>query len=221
MQSSSSQSLLEEWITKGNYIPFMPMSEFEFDAMLRKKIEAYKRDRDVNIHNKAKAFVDFTDEVVALQTSASMTEYAFITVNPKPEITFEDFSEKIEALVQKCFDWSMHVFEIRQAPDQGLHCHLIGRIKEKYYNSNFARTVKTPFVPKVCGNAKAIKIDYIPKKELVKVKSYLTKAKVAKSKKAANDATLAWRLDNDIPLCITSGDIPTCLSPDTQLINLN
>lgn len=219
MKSSSQSDIFADWIRIGGYVPNLDPSEESFAKMLRENIEQYTRDRQISARSKARNFVDFTDEVVALQTAASMTEYVFITINPKPEITYEEFSPKIETLVQKCFDWSMHVFEIRQAPDQGLHCHLVARIKPKYHNSNFARTVKNPFVPAICGNPKAIKIDYLPKSELPKVKSYITKAKVSKSKKAANDATLAWRLDNQVPLCITYGDIPTCLSPDPELIN--
>lgn len=214
--SSSTSSFLNDLITAGMYTPSFETSQFELEEMIKKRIGSCNRDSAAATSKKAHAFVAFNDKVEEIQFSKSQTPYCLVTINPKPEITYDQFQEKVDSVIAKVFDWSIHAYEIRSVPDQGLHCHIIAKIKDKYLTSNFARVVKSPFVPVICGTVKHIDIKYVSQKELSACKSYITKTKVAKSKKIANDATVAWRLANDIPLMITTGDIPTCLSPDPE-----
>jgi len=172
----------------------------------------FSKDSKITTQSKAQKFVDFTEAVQEIQFSRTRQPYAFITVNPKPEIDFEDFNDQITKCVDRYFDWCLYTYEIRNAPSQGLHCHLIGKIKDKYQNGNFSR-IKDMFVPAYCGNTLHVLIKYVVYQDLEKVSSYVLKPTVSKSKQKSHLATLAWRDENYYPPFYQSGDVPTCLVP--------
>lgn len=216
---SSSSSSLKNDLHEQFLTEILDRHNVELNDIIAKNVQRHMANYNFTIGKKATSFVDFNDKVQEIQYNKSRTEYCLLTINPKLTVTLDEFQDKVNALIEKYFSWSIHTFEIRQSPDIGLHCHIIAKIKSQYNNSNFTRC-KTMFVPTMCGNAKHVDIRYVQDSELPKCLSYITKTVVSKSKKAAHDATILWRAANLLPDHAITGDIPTCLSPPTiELIN--
>lgn len=211
---SSSSSSLKDIIHNTLLHDIEALHSERLHTLTAKRVKLAASNYAFSIRNKAQSFVDFNDTVQELQYSKSRTPYCLITINPKPEVTLTQLQDAVNALIPNYFTWSIHTFEIRKAPDLGLHAHLLGYILPSKQTPNFSR-IKNSLVPTLCGNTKHVDIKYVPQHELENTYSYITKTKVAKSKKAANDATITWRSSNDLPTTYTSGDTPTCLSPPT------
>jgi hypothetical protein len=192
-------------------------TEAEFEALLLERFNLFHKNRSYSTSAKAQDFTDFQSAVEHIMFAKSRQPHVLITINPRPGITYEDFSDKVQFICEKYFHWSIHSYEIRSAPDTGMHAHIVGLIKLQYQNSNFSR-IKTNFVPTMCGNAQHVDIRYINDKDVQKSIKYIRKDTTAKSKAAGNLATIAWRKELNIPRQIILGDIPTCLSPDSELI---
>jgi len=78
------------------------------------------------------------------------TPYWFVTINPKPEVDIELLHNTIvHVLSQEQISEPYWSYEIRDAPDQGLHAHLL--FKCNVLDDNFCkRKIKAPFVPEIC-----------------------------------------------------------------------
>lgn len=199
----------------------MVPSQFEFDALEKAKIARYRTDQSAVAQSKAGEYVEFQQKVFQLQNPKNTRQpWCLMTINPREGTDYDLFDDKIEYMVEEWFTWSVRVYELSKTGR--LHCHLLGLIQESKQNANFCR-IKAPFIsPTMCENVKHIDIRYVPKAELFRTYSYITKAVVGNSKQEAHVKTLQWRAENSIPETIQRGDIPTCLSPQpTGLIKLN
>lgn len=171
----------------------------ELDKQIQKRIDSFAADRGIKLKSKANDYVEVQENILAIQYNKSRTPHWFVTVNPKSETTLEKLHDKIVEVLShpdvKNPYWS---YEIRKLPDQGLHAH----IYFEYHGTdkNFGeRKIKAPFVPDICGTKKHIYLKWVTSEEVHKVKSYIAKSDVSKSKKSKNDATLTWREENAIP----------------------
>lgn len=185
------------------------ISEFEEDqfqaaigrykAEFEKRAMQYAHRHSMKIRQKARDYVDTFDQVQAIRYAQKRTPYWFVTINPKPEVTVEQLHDKIvEVLSQPEVSNPLWSYEIRQAPDSGLHAHLL--FECHVINDNFCkRKIKAPFVPEICGTMKHVCTKWVSQEELPAVRSYIKKTIATKSKKSADKATKQWRLDNEIP----------------------
>lgn len=121
----------------------------------------------------------------------------FLTVNPKPGIKFAEFSPKIEKFAQKKIVSSAEwVYEIREAPDNGLHCHILLTYTGR--PADFKRSTKKYFSD-VCdsNNPKILCFRYVEDCDVNSKREYMSGKKQDK-KLPAVKATLEWRKKNEI-----------------------
>lgn len=75
---------------------------------------------------------------------SSKPPYYFITLNPKPGVSFEDFAKLVEKQIsKKGVRHYMYVYEIRNADFGGLHCHMLLETSIRPYD--FKRSLKNTF----------------------------------------------------------------------------
>lgn len=186
--------------------------------------EVIHNEARLKTHIKAKEYVDFQQEVFQiLNPHNALQPYCLITINPREGVEYDVLDAAVENMADWMV-WSVRTYELSKTGR--LHCHMLGEIKPQRQNKSFYRIKGFAISSTMCENAKHVDIQYVPKSELVKTYSYITKAAVGKSKQEAHLLTLQWREENSIPAVFTRGDIPTCLSPHSpvaplELINLN
>lgn len=208
----------------GNGFPYpqdVP-SEQRLIQLIDERIEKFWRDRNASVREKARTFVDAEEEASKIRFSRSRTPYWFVTINPKPEVSIELLHNQIVSVLSnpEITDvlWS---YEIRSAPDQGLHAHLLFKC-EKLDDNFCKRKIKAPFVPSICGTLKHVHIRWITEAELEATKAYIRKDTTTKSKKAGNAATIAWRLQLGIPSQLDEDHLLVWSElPRNNLIQLN
>jgi len=199
-----------------DFVDILRPEEVEFLAATR--IESFNRDRKAAIREKARTFVDTSDQAEDIRYQRKRTPYWYVTINPRPEVDWDELHATIlDVLSQPEFSDPLWVYEQRN--DQGgLHAHILVTCADQ--TDNFInRKFKGKFIPELCQLTKHVLIKYVPKTDLEKVKSYIRKTYVAKSKNASNKATIAWRKKRGIQDEFTGDDL-TCLSPDPELNNL-
>lgn len=221
MSSQSSQSVTELF---GNGFPYpeeVPSAQ-DFEEIVQQKRSKFCKDRNASIREKARTIVDVEDHATAIRFSRKRTPYWFVTINPKPDVTVELLHNTIVSVLQQeqISDpvWS---YEIRQAPAEGLHAHVLFTCE--VLDDNFCkRKIKAPFVPQICGTLKHVHVKWVIESELEAVKSYIRKGYTSKSKTKSNEATLAWRAEAGIPAEMTEDHLLVWSSmPHNNLISLN
>lgn len=217
LTSSSSSSLLMNSLHDHLKDSIEYHHQLDLHDIVAKRVAVLKADADFNTRLNASNYVDFQDEVTKIQGEKNNTGYAFLTISPKPDTTLSELQLAIDKLLSKYYSWAIYTFELRSAPDVGLHCHLLGRILPSKVNTNYSRW-RQIFVPNLCGTVKHARCDFISQQDLEKTMSYVLKTKVAKSKQASHEATQRWRAAKQIPSHAIYGDIPTCLSPSTPTL---
>lgn len=198
----------------------MVPSQEELDSLEKQRIAQFLQDQSGKAKIKASEYVEFQQQVFQIINPKNTRQpYCLITINPREGVDFEEFDNKIEEMAD-WLSWSVRTYELSKTGR--LHCHMLGEIHPRHQNVNFHR-IKSPVISStMCENVKHVDIRYVPKTELKKTYSYITKAIVGNSKQEAHKLTLKWREEKCIPEVFTRGDIPTCLSPPTLgLINLN
>lgn len=170
----------------------------ELEKIIQRQFAAWVASRRIQNNSKAHDFVEVQEAITRIQYSKKRTPYWFVTVNPKPEVTLELLHNTIvHILLDESIVDPYWVYEIRKAPDEGLHAHVLFTAN---VDQNFCdRKLKAPLVPNICGTKKHVDVKWIQQSELEAVKSYMKKTTVSRSKKAARDATIAWREENSIP----------------------
>lgn len=164
-------------------------------VMLARRIRAFGADYKRSVHKTARKFVDVQEEILQIQYSRKRTHWWFVTINPKPTISVETLHNTIVTMLDRpeivdCL-WT---YEIREAPDKGLHAHICFRTNRIMDNNFVNRKIKSLFIPDICLNSKHVDVRWPESAaEYAKAKSYAQKTVVSKGKKASNDATKSWR----------------------------
>lgn len=120
-----------------------------------------------------------------------------LTVNPKPGITFQQLHTSVLKFTKKKIivnaEW---VYEIRKAPDQGLHCHIL--LEYSGRPADFKRSSKKLFSD-ICqsSNPAILNVRWVEDEDLQSKKDYLSGIKQDK-KLPAVELTYAWRKKNNI-----------------------
>lgn len=122
----------------------------------------------------------------------------FLTINPKPgHDEFKEFSELIDKFTKKkTIVSATWVYEIRKAPDKGLHCHML----LKYNNRPFDfKTSTKKYFSKCCDskNPQCLNFRYVEEDDCHEKIEYMQGSKT-KSKLPLVEATKKWRKDNNI-----------------------
>lgn len=82
------------------------------------------------------------------QRLATKPPYWFITINPRPNVSLEEFKKRIEKIVRKVsVKEYFYVYEVRKQDFSGLHCHMIVRTTARPYD--FKRGIKNT-VKSIC-----------------------------------------------------------------------
>lgn len=198
LSSQSSQSVMIPH-AMGYPAPEDVPSEQQLNAIIDDRIKKFNADRNASIREKARTFVDIEDKATAIRFSRKRTPYWYVTINPKPGVGIETLHNSIvDVLSHNQISDPIWSYEIRKAPDEGLHAHLLFTCHE--LDDNFCkRKIKAPFIPNICQTLKHIHIKWVTQAELEAVKSYIRKTTTTKSKKASNTATIQWRQANQIP----------------------
>ena len=121
----------------------------------------------------------------------------FLTVNPKPGIKFTEISSRIEGYVKKkIVSNAQWVFEIRKAPDNGLHCHILLTYTGRPYDF---KTATKKYFASICDskNPKILCFRYVEDSDVNSKKEYMSGIKQDK-KLPGVKATLTWRKKNKI-----------------------
>lgn len=127
-------------------------------------------------------------------------EIFWITINPKPTVTFEEFKEVIcERLTKRVFmKGAVFVFEQRSisSPYTGVHCHMMVD-KNMSPKQMFDRVFNT--VKDYVGNPKHVDLRSYPYSYREDKLDYMRGRKWDADKDKVIAATIAWRRLNDIP----------------------
>lgn len=164
-----------------------------------------------------------TDVKEARQTiddlSKNCTEWMFVTVNPRNDVTLEDFQIKIDKLLKKKWiDNYIYCIEQRSVEPNvysGIHTHMLihNSVNKKFseFKREFVSTVNS-----ICDaqnpsilNFRSVKDDSDLKKMISYIKGSkdVSKDKTYKSDQIAN--TIQFRLDNEIDPIYYSGPLTT------------
>lgn len=181
------------------------------EDVLQASFRRFQYEQRANAQAKASDQVLYEEAYSMIKTSRNRTSFCFMTINPRPGTEYDVLQAVCTAAFDSYFEWYVYAFELRKN-SEGLHCHVLGKIKPSRNNTNFSR-IKNYF-RELIGNLKHVDTKFVVESEIKKVFDYITKTSVAKSKSVAHKATLKWREDNGIDSHWTVGDLPTCLVPD-------
>lgn len=180
--------------------PVDVLSRLDQAVLEAQRIRSFSRDYRAKVKKTARTYVDVQEEILQIQYSQSRTCYWFVTINPKSTVPISELHNMIVKMLDRpevvdCL-WT---YEIREAPDKGLHAHVCFQT-DKIMDSNFVnRKIKNLFHPKLCGHKKHIDVKWPDSaEEYQKCKDYATKKMVSKKKKQSNTATIDWRKKNHI-----------------------
>jgi len=174
----------------------------KIESMIRMKYEAgtlgEKWVKIKNYEDKCKADCK---EVVAKNHNNG---YVFITINPKPDVSFETFRNKVDKFVNRnCFKQYRYVFEQRSDTEQdmgkGFHAHILLKRNLDYKPSKIIVNTKNTFKgitqvdnPQIL-NIQNIGADYAKDKD-----EYITGVKTGEGKDKKQEIDILWRKANNI-----------------------
>ena len=134
--------------------------------------------------------------------------YCLVTVNPRSEVTLQEFKKVIAKFVNKKTipEW-FKVFEVRKG-DTGLHSHILLRYTAPPYD--FKRSAKNTF-KKVCDseNPSVLNFRFVEEGLLPDKVSYMLGNKQSKKLKGVEDTKL-YRARNNLPDYEESSPPLTC-----------
>jgi len=181
----------------------------EVEYLAATRIDSFNRDRKAAVREKARTFVDTSDQAEAIRYQRKRSPHWFVTINPRPEVDWDELHATIiDVLSQPEITDPLWCYEQRNE-NGGLHAHILlttSNIGDNFYNRKF----KGVFIPELCKTPDHVIIKYVPEKDLEKVKSYIRKTYVAKSKNAANKATIAWRKKGEFRMNLRGTTLLVC-----------
>lgn len=142
----------------------------------------------------------------------------FLTINPRPEITFEELSKVVDKyLTRKFVVGYSYVYEIRKEDFSGLHCHIL----LKYQNIrpyDLKKNTKNSF-KSICmvDNPEILNIKFIEDDVCLEKVNYMLGNK-KDSKQSGVKATILWREKNNIKPIYDSTPPLSCRGAEKILI---
>ena len=136
---------------------------------------------------------------------AHNNQFLFITVNPKPEITFETFSKKMEKLAKRnIFNSALYVYEQRgttiEEAGKGFHCHMLCERNLNYKPTKVVSCIKNT-CKKLCNpnDQRVLNIQIIGEEFMKDKREYiLGHNKTGEGKSVKQDIDIYWRKKNNL-----------------------
>lgn len=148
---------------------------------------------------------------------SSKPPYMMLTINIRPNETMDKLRKSVEKFVnRKIVAKYFYVYEIRKAPDRGLHCHMLVQYNCKPYE--FKRCAKSTF-KKVCdsNNPSVLNFKFVQEDLLPSKIGYLLGDKQDK-KKPGVKATIEYRKLNNLEDYYESNPQFPCRVAETNLL---
>lgn len=128
-------------------------------------------------------------------------EIFWITINPKPDVTFEQLRSTIRGRLMPriIMKGALYVFEQRSEDPEnphGFHCHIL--VDKKMSPKQMYDRVRST-VASIIGTSKALDVRAYPYTYRTEKLEYLKGSKWDDEKSAAVNATRTWRQNNGIP----------------------
>ncbi len=185
------------------------------EALIRSRIKLFMLDNQLTLRHKALDFVTTHQHISEIQSSFYRTDFWFITVNPKPGVTFLQLEESILSMLKNYSNY-IYVFEITDNPKKAPHCHLI--FYSKMHDRNTKYNIQMKFIRKgIVSNKKAIDIKWLKTPKDVKdTINYIRKTQSHKSKDKSDKLTKLWRIQNNIQPYYCKGDSLFISLPDVK-----
>ena len=132
--------------------------------------------------------------------------YVWVTINPKPDVTFDNFRKKVEKLVKRqMFSNYLYVYEQRGTTEgemgKGFHAHILATRKLKYKPNKVARNIKNTCKGLVgdVNKSSQLNIQFIGDEYMNDKKTYiLGKNKTGEGKDVKQDIDVVWRKKNNL-----------------------
>lgn len=130
--------------------------------------------------------------------------YVFITINPKPQVSLEEFDRQVrKAIGRNMFDGVCAVYEQRGTNEEeigkGFHAHILAKRNLDYKPSKVANNLKNTF-KSVCdvNNPALLNIQHIGEDFAQDKQDYILGIKTGEGKSIKQELDVVWRLKNDI-----------------------
>ena len=146
----------------------------EVEYLAATRIDSFNRDRKAAVREKARTFVDTSDQAELIRFQRKRSPNWFVTINPRPEVDWDELHATIiDVLSQPEITDPLWCYEQRNE-NGGLHAHILlttSNTTDNFYNRKF----KGAFIPELCQTPDHVVIKYVPDKDIEKVKSYIRK----------------------------------------------
>lgn len=142
-----------------------------------------------------KQYLDYTEK--AYLQNSTKSPFIFVTINPYATTEHVDFVRSVVKFVsKKTIDSYAYVFEIRESPDKGLHCHALVKYNCKPFD--FKRSTQSTF-SKICDskNPHVLNFKFINPEDCLSKVDYMLGKKTEKKQKGVKD-TIAYRALNNL-----------------------
>lgn len=128
--------------------------------------------------------------------------YAFITINPKPDVELGDFMKKIEGYVKRsiCLKY-LYVIEQRGDTEEecgkGFHCHILVKRHLSYKPCKFRENTFNTF-KNLVGNKKHVDVQFVGEEFMKDKQEYILGTKTKEGKDVKQKFDKVFRSNNDI-----------------------
>lgn len=174
----------------------------DFDKQLLKKIMKMEYDAETlgQKYVKIKRYEkELSYKKCELISKEHNNGYVFITINPKPGLTFEEFQKSVEKAVERnIFTSYRYVYEQRgsciEEQGKGFHCHMLCKRNLNYKPSKVTVNLKNTF-KKITNvdNPALLNIQHIGEDFAKDKNDYITSVKTGEGKDVKQEVDVVWR----------------------------
>lgn len=142
----------------------------------------------------------YKEQIKIKTAKAHNNLYCWITINPKPSVTFQDFKKIIEKIVKRTiFTDYLYVYEQRgvdmETLGSGFHSHILATRNLNYKPSKVARNVRNS-CKKLVGDINSnnqVNIQFIGEEYAADKKEYILGLKTGEGKDIKQQMDIIWR----------------------------
>jgi len=169
---------------------------------------------------------EYKDQFAEPKEDKVLTDYYFVTVNPKPSVALTELKEKVDKFthrkVVQAAEWS---YEQRSSDlitsGSGMHVHLIVQkpngLRNKYFQDQTRESFKT-----LVGNPQThVDIRPMPGQYVKDKRSYLQDVKTGEGKADKQAVDKVWRVDNNLKDYYETTNKIQCLTPIQDQVNIS
>ncbi len=143
---------------------------------------------------------DYKEQIKLKTAKAHNNLYCWITINPKPSVSFLDFKKKVEKIVKRTiFTDYLYVYEQRgkdmESLGKGFHVHILGTRNLNYKPNKVARNIRNS-CKKIVGDSNSnnqVNIQFIGDEYAADKKEYILGVKTGEGKDEKQQMDIIWR----------------------------